>query len=95
MVRSYAVAGFTVEKIDSSDHNSKKNAAGAVNGPHRFSLRRSNTASPGRGKIPEPWPMSVRAKPYGEHSEGISSQLEFELATSWGRSYLSSSNQLD
>ena len=79
-----------------------KNAAGGVNGPHRFSLRGSNTASPGRGKIPEPWPMPVRAKPYGEHSEGIflptggnSSQLGFELATSWGRPYLSSSNQLD
>jgi len=61
-----------------------------------------NTASPGRGKIPEPWPMPVRAKPYGEYSEGIflptggnSSQLGFELATSWGRPYLSSSNQLD
>jgi hypothetical protein len=80
----------------------KKNAAGGVNGPHRFSLRESNTVSPDRGKIPKPWPMPVRAKPYGEHSEGIflptggnSSQLGFELATSWGRPYLSSSNQLD
>ena len=58
---------FSLSKI----FNVKKNAAGGVNGPHRFSLRGSNTASPDRGKIPEPWPMPVRAKPYGEHSEGF------------------------
>ena len=70
--------------------------------PPFFIKRKQHGFSPGREKIPEPWPMPVRAKPYGEHSEGIflptsdnSSQLGFKLATSWGRPYLSSSNQLD
>ena len=72
----------------------KKIAAGGVNGPHHFSLRGSDSASPGCRKIPEPWPMPERAKPCGEHNEGIflptsknSSQLEFELTTSWERRY--------
>jgi len=30
----------------------KKKRVRGVNGPHRFSLRGSNTASPGRGKTP-------------------------------------------
>ena len=42
-----------------------------MNGPHRFSLRGSNTASPDRGKTPELWPMPERAKSFGEHSEDI------------------------
>jgi len=42
-----------------------------VNGSHRFSLRGSDSASSGRGKIPQLWPMPERAKPCGEYSEGI------------------------
>ena len=42
-----------------------------MNGSHRFSLRGSDSASSGRGKIPELWPMPERAKPCGEHSEEI------------------------
>ena len=44
----------------------KKNAGGR---PHRFSLRGSDSASSGRGKISELWPLPERTKPCSEHNE--------------------------
>jgi len=40
------------------------------NGPHRFFIKRKPHRLIRVEKPPEPWPMPVRAKPYGEHSEG-------------------------
>ena len=57
-----------------------------VNGPHHFSLRGSDSASSGRGKIPEPWPMLERVKPYGEHSErGFYPQAK--IRPDWGSNW--------
>ena len=55
---------------------------------------KKNTAGRGGWTDPTVWPMSERAKPCGEHSEGIFlptsenlSHLGFKLATSWVRRY--------
>ena len=64
----------------------KKKMRPGVNGTHRFSLRGSDSASSGRGKIPEPWPMLERVKPYGEHSErGFYPQAK--IRPDWGSNW--------
>ena len=38
---------------------------------HRFFIKRKPHRLTRVEKPPEPWPMPVRAKPYGEHNEGV------------------------
>ena len=39
--------------------------------PHRFFIKRKPHRLTRVEKTPEPWPMPERAKPRGEHSEGV------------------------
>ena len=48
-----------------------KNSTGGKKRPHRFFIKRKSHRLTRVEKPPEPWPMPVRAKPYGEHSEGF------------------------
>ena len=49
-------------------YHKKNSTRGVWDGPHRFFIKRK----PNRvEKPPEPWPMPERAKPCGEHSEGV------------------------
>jgi len=54
-----------------------------VKRPHRFFIKRKPNRLNRVEKSPEPWPMPMRAKPCGEHSEGFFFSQQPEIRFWW------------
>ena len=64
----------------------KKNSTGGVKRSHRFFIKRKPNRFIRVEKPSEPWPMPMRAKPCGGHSEGFFSLSSLKFASDENRS---------